>query len=169
MNCILHIYQEIFIQTFSKWKFNARMGEICKKYFYRKHWELPDKRIKNGGSSKDGILLKGALNSGTGHSWEQSVIVKSRKTVLGTVVEHKEHLTCETDNATLRAVSFLTVVQAAMSCLTHRLESSRLLCPWISQVRMLQWVSFPSPGDLPSARIKPTSTALLLGIWILYH
>ena len=106
------------------------MGEICKKYFYRKHWELPDKRIKNGGSSKDGILLKGALNSGAGHSWEQSVIVKSRKTVLGTVVEHKEHLTCETDNATLRAVSFLTVVQAAMSCLTHRLESSRLLCPW---------------------------------------
>jgi len=87
------------------------MGEICKKYFNRKHWELPDKRIKNGGSSKDGILLKGALNSGAGHSWEQSVIVKSHKTVLGTVVEHEEHLTGETDKVTLRAVSFLTVVQ----------------------------------------------------------
>lgn len=110
MNCNLHIYQEIFIQTFSKWKFNVWMGEICKKYFYRKHWELPDKRTKNGGSSKDGILVKGALNSGAGHSWEQSVIVKLPKTVLGTVVGRKEHLIGKTDNVTLRAVSFITVV-----------------------------------------------------------
>ena len=54
--------------------------------------------------------MKGALNSGAGHSWEQSVIVKPPKTVLGTVVGCKEHLIGKTDNVTLRAVSFITVV-----------------------------------------------------------
>ena len=35
------------------------------------------------------------------------MIVKPRKTVLGTVVGHKEYLIGETDNATLRAPSLL--------------------------------------------------------------
>ena len=30
----------------------------------------------------------------------------------------------------------------------------------ISQARILQWVAFPSPGDLPNPGIKPTSAAL---------
>ena len=53
------------------------------------------------------ISMTGAL----GTLKKLPVIVKSHKTVLGTVVEHEEHLTGETDKVTLRAVSFLTVVQ----------------------------------------------------------
>jgi len=30
----------------------------------------------------------------------------------------------------------------------------------ISQVKILEWVAFPSPGDLPDLRIKPMSSAL---------
>ena len=30
----------------------------------------------------------------------------------------------------------------------------------ISQARILEWVAFPSPGDLPEKGIKPTSPAL---------
>ena len=32
---------------------------------------------------------------------------------------------------------------------------------WISQARRLEWVAFPSPGDLPDPGIKPTSLGLL--------
>ena len=54
-----------------------------------------------------GYFWKGPWIVGLETSWEQNVIVKPRKTVLGTVVEHKEHLTGETDNAALRAPSLL--------------------------------------------------------------
>ena len=40
---------------------------------------------------------------------------------------------------------------------------ARLLCPWISQARILEWVAFPSPGDLPDPGIKPASPALAGG------
>lgn len=48
-------------------------------------------------------------------SWEQNVIVKPRKTVLGTVVEHKEHLIGEVDTATLRAPSLLLFSRCVLS------------------------------------------------------
>ena len=32
--------------------------------------------------------------------------------------------------------------------------------PAILQARILEWVTFPSPGDLPNPRIKPRSPAL---------
>ena len=33
----------------------------------------------------------------------------------------------------------------------------RLLCPWDSQARILEWLPCPSPGDLPNPRTEPTS------------
>lgn len=38
--------------------------------------------------------------------WEQSVDLRPREIVLGTTVEHKEHLTGELDGARLSIVSF---------------------------------------------------------------
>ena len=35
----------------------------------------------------------------------------------------------------------------------------------ISQVRILEWLSFPSPGDLPGPGIKPISPALAGGFF----
>ena len=31
---------------------------------------------------------------------------------------------------------------------------------WISQARILEWIAFPSPGDIPDLGIKPGSPAL---------
>ena len=40
------------------------------------------------------------------------------------------------------------------------LEPARLLCPWIFQARILEWLPFPLPGDLPNPGIEPMSPAL---------
>ena len=37
----------------------------------------------------------------------------------------------------------------------HGLEPPRLLCPWISQARILEWVATSSPGDLQDAGTEP--------------
>ena len=42
-------------------------------------------------------------------------------------------------------------------------QPARLLCTWISQARILEWVAFPSPGDLSDPGIKPASPALAGG------
>ena len=39
----------------------------------------------------------------------------------------------------------------------HGLQPTKFFCPWDSPGQILQWVPFPSPGDLPRPRIKPTS------------
>ena len=38
---------------------------------------------------------------------------------------------------------------------TPGLQPTRLLCPWVSQTRVLEWVPCPSPGDLPDPGIEP--------------
>ena len=43
---------------------------------------------------------------------------------------------------------------------TPGLQPTRLLCPWVSQTRVLEWVPCPSPGDLPDPGIEPGSPAL---------
>ena len=42
----------------------------------------------------------------------------------------------------------------------HGLSPTRLLCLWISQARILEWVAISSSGDLPKPGIKPASLAL---------
>ena len=37
----------------------------------------------------------------------------------------------------------------------HGLQPARLLCPWDSQARTLEWVAIPSPGDLPVPGTEP--------------
>ena len=41
----------------------------------------------------------------------------------------------------------------------HGLQPTRLLCPWDSQARTLEW-PFPSPGDLPNPGTEPEPPAL---------
>ena len=49
----------------------------------------------------------------------------------------------------------------AQSCLTHcdcgHCSPPGSSVPGISQARILEWLPFPPPGDLPDARIKPVS------------
>ena len=40
---------------------------------------------------------------------------------------------------------------------------------WISQARILKWLPFPSPGDLPDAGIEPMSPALQVTSLLLSH
>ena len=41
---------------------------------------------------------------------------------------------------------------------------------WIFQARILEWVAFPTRGDLPDSGIEPTSLSVsCIGRWILYH
>ena len=59
-------------------------------------------------------------------------------------------------------------MSVAQSCLTLQplgRGSVRLLCPWESPGRNLEWVVIPSPGELPNPEIKPRSPALQ----ILHH
>ena len=42
----------------------------------------------------------------------------------------------------------------------HGLQPPRPLCPWTYQARILEWVAFPSPGDLPDPGIESASPAL---------
>ena len=42
----------------------------------------------------------------------------------------------------------------------HGLYTARLLCPWVSHARILKWVTFPFPGDLPDPGIEPRFPAL---------
>ena len=44
-----------------------------------------------------------------------------------------------------------------------------LLSVGILQARILEWVAMPSPGDLPTTGIKPTSHVSCIGRWVLYH
>ena len=39
----------------------------------------------------------------------------------------------------------------------HGLQPARLLCSWDSPGRILEWVPFPSPGDLADPGIEPGS------------
>ena len=43
-----------------------------------------------------------------------------------------------------------------IDCVAHQASQS----VGILQARLLEWVPFPSPGDLPNPRIKPTSPVL---------
>jgi len=45
------------------------------------------------------------------------------------------------------------------------LQLTRLLCPWDSPGRILEWVARHSLGDLPDPGIKPTSSALAGGFF----
>ena len=40
---------------------------------------------------------------------------------------------------------------------TPRLQPARLFCPWVSEVRALEWVPPPPPGDLPDPGVEPVS------------
>ena len=55
----------------------------------------------------------------------------------------------------------------------HRLEPARLLCPWISQARLLEWVaiSFSRESSQPRDQtgISCVSCVFCVGRWILYH
>ena len=42
----------------------------------------------------------------------------------------------------------------------HELEPDRLLCPWNSPGKILEWVPFPSKGDLHYLGIESRSPAL---------
>ena len=50
----------------------------------------------------------------------------------------------------------------------HGLWPTRLLCPWISPSRMLEWVAISS-GDLPDPEIEPMSPALQMDSLTLSH
>ena len=39
----------------------------------------------------------------------------------------------------------------------------------ISQARILKWIAFPSPRDLPNPRIEPTSPSLVGGSFTTEH
>ena len=49
------------------------------------------------------------------------------------------------------------------SVVSDSLRSHGLHSPWIVQARILEWVSLPSPGDLPNPGIEPKSPALKAG------
>ena len=58
---------------------------------------------------------------------------------------------------------------------SHYVVSDSFATPWtsppgssvhkISQARILKWVAFPSPRDLPNPRIEPTSPSLAGGFF----
>ena len=58
-------------------------------------------------------------------------------------------------------VESLSHVQVFCDPIDHSLPGSSV--HGISQVRVLEWLSFPSPGNLPDAGIKPISPALADG------
>ena len=45
----------------------------------------------------------------------------------------------------------------------------RLLCPWDFPGKILGWLSFPSPGDLPNAEIEPEFPVLQADSLLLSH
>ena len=53
----------------------------------------------------------------------------------------------------------LSWVLVAQSCLTH-CDPMDCSPPGILQARILEWIAFPSPGDLPDSGTKPRSPAL---------
>ena len=55
--------------------------------------------------------------------------------------------------------SFRTKVKAAQSCVTL-FDPMDYTVHGILQARILEWVAFPSPGDLPNPGIEPRSAAL---------
>ena len=70
-----------------------------------------------------------------------------------------------------RSIKVKSLVKGYMSLVTqrvvlssslrpHGLQPTRLLDPWIHQARILEWVTCPPPGDLPSPGIEPGSPAL---------
>jgi len=42
----------------------------------------------------------------------------------------------------------------------HGLWPTRLLCPWILQARILEWIALPSPENFSDPGIAPGSPAL---------
>ena len=46
------------------------------------------------------------------------------------------------------------------SVVSYSLQSHGLYSPWTSPARILEWVAFPSPGELPNPGIEPRSPAL---------
>ena len=68
-------------------------------------------------------------------------------------------------------VPFVVVVQSLIesnSLQLHELWPTKLLCPWISQSSMLEWVAI-SFGDLPDTEIEPMSPALQVDSLTLSH
>ena len=59
-------------------------------------------------------------------------------------------------------------VKVAQSCLTL-CNPMDYTVHGILQVRILEWVAFPSPGDLPNPGIKPRSPALQVDLYQLSH
>ena len=43
---------------------------------------------------------------------------------------------------------------------SHGVQPARILCPQILQAGILEWVTFPSPAELPNPGIKPRSPIL---------
>ena len=63
-------------------------------------------------------------------------------------------------------------VLLAQLCLTRDLKECRppgSSVPGILQARILEWLPFPSSGDLPNPGIKPTSHVSWIGRRVLYH
>ena len=51
-----------------------------------------------------------------------------------------------------------SAIQSCPSLLRHYgLQPARLLCPWDSPGKNMEWVACPPPGDLPNPGIKPVS------------
>ena len=76
-----------------------------------------------------------------------------------------ECLLLQSCNNTLAFTWVLSCSVMSDSLQPHGLQLASLLCPWISQARIPEWViqsglPFSSPGDLSSSEIEPTSPAL---------
>ena len=58
----------------------------------------------------------------------------------------------------IQTVSFH--LSESSSVVSDSLRPHGLYSPWNSPARILEWVAFPSPEDLPNPGIKPKSPAL---------
>ena len=63
------------------------------------------------------------------------------------------------DKIQTHVVNVSREVKVALSCLTL-CDPMDSIVHGIHQARILEWVVFPSPGDLPNPRIKPRSPTL---------
>ena len=63
------------------------------------------------------------------------------------------------DKIQTHVVNVSREVKVAQSCLTL-CDPMDSIVHGILQARILEWVVFPSPGDLPNPRIKPRSPSL---------
>ena len=63
-------------------------------------------------------------------------------------------------------VKKVLVTQSCLALLPQGLQPAKLLCPWNSLIRTLEWVAIPFQGIFPTQGSK---SGLRHGRWILYH